>query len=178
MAAVPLVVVITTRRPLSFLNSSGEFPRSKPSGGNPPLSPANNKSGSFSLRARASSREPTGKIASTPEARPVMIEDVARKTSNTTAVTSVKSVAEILRISLGQRATWIIAFFGTSVASDETSIVVRNRHKNRNNRPQKPLTRATRLWCVRQNRPHSEPERSKHRLAPRPTAHRQTTGHN
>jgi hypothetical protein len=34
-----------------------------------------------------------------------MMEEVARRTSNTTAVVSVKSVAEILRISLGQSAT-------------------------------------------------------------------------
>jgi hypothetical protein len=41
------------------------------------------------------------------------MEDVARKTSKTTAVTSLKSVTDILRISEGQRATSITFLFTT-----------------------------------------------------------------
>src|ERR1700716_1911797 len=67
-----------------------------------------------------------------------------------------------------------MAFFGTSVASDETGIVVHNRHKNRNNRPRTILIRAAVLFLAPENRPRSGPGRSKHRQAWHPAVHRQT----
>src|ERR1700681_4537449 len=68
-----------------------------------------------------------------------------------------------------------MAFFGTSVASDETGIVVHNRHKNRNSRPRTILIRAAVLFLARENRLRSEPGRSKHRRAWHRAVHRQTT---
>src|SRR5580692_11898970 len=177
MATVPFVVVITTRRPLICSNSSGELPRSKPSRGKPSRSPARSRSELSNLSLRASATVLTGIIASAPEARPVIIEEVARKTSKTTAVTPFKSVAEILRISLGQRATWIIPFFGTSNASGETSIVVRNLHNCQNNSPKTTLTRVMEPWIDRGNRLRSELALSKRRWVQRPTARTQITRH-
>src|SRR5208337_955065 len=177
MATVPFVVVITTRRPLIFSNSSGELPRSKPSRGKPSRSPARSRSESFNLSLRASSTVLTGIIASAPEARPVIIEEVARKTSKTTAVTPLKSVAEVLRISLGQRATWIIPFFGTSNASGETSTVVRNPHKCQNNSPKTTLTPVAALWIAPRSRLRSEPALSKRRSVLRLTVRTQITRH-
>src|ERR1700721_2388355 len=67
-----------------------------------------------------------------------------------------------------------MTFFGTSVASDETSIVVHNLHKNRNNQTQTPLIRARELCSVPQSRPRSVLGRSKHLPAPPPDGHRKT----
>src|ERR1700757_1391975 len=107
---VPFVVVITTLLPRISLNSAGELPRSNPSRGMPPRSPARRRLGSWTFRARAASTVSTGKNRSTPCSRPVIIVEVARKTSNTTAVVSLRSILSNRRISEGQSATSIKEF--------------------------------------------------------------------
>ena len=92
-AAVPLVVVITIRRPATRAReySSGELPRSKPSIRRPPRSPPRSTPESEpalkpAARARATSTVSTGRTPVAPWARAVMIVVEARNTSITTAI--------------------------------------------------------------------------------------------
>jgi hypothetical protein len=88
-ALVPLLVVMTIVRPWTraAVNSSGEFPRSKPSGGSLWRSPARIASGpSAAFRARASSTVSTGTTDAAPLASAVTMVVEARRTSMTSAV--------------------------------------------------------------------------------------------
>ena len=88
-AAVPLVVVITIRRPATRAReySSGELPRSKPSIRSPPRSPPRSTpEPKPAARARATSTVSTGRTPVAPWARAVTIVVEARNTSITTAI--------------------------------------------------------------------------------------------
>src|SRR5262244_64974 len=89
MARVPLVVVRTSVRPptRSGVQSSGELPRSKPSMGSPPRSPAKSTGSGAraAARERAAASLATGMTRAQPAPKAATTMVVARKTSTTRA---------------------------------------------------------------------------------------------
>ena len=88
IAAVPLVVVMTTGAPGTRAGSisRGELPMSKPGGGSPPRSPAKSAPSSRAARRLASSTSLTGQTSRAPALSKEAIIVVARSTSMTTAI--------------------------------------------------------------------------------------------
>src|SRR5262252_6055111 len=95
MARVPLVVVRTSVRPptRSGVQSSGELPRSKPSMGSPPRSPAKSTGSGAraAARERAAASLATGMTRAQPAPKAATTMVVARKTSTTRATRPARS---------------------------------------------------------------------------------------
>src|SRR5260221_1754599 len=176
-AAVRFVVVPMFCWPRTFLIWLGDSPKSKPGGGTPCLSPASNRSGLLFFHSRAASTVFTGKKQATPWASPVIILEVARRTSNTTTVVSRKSVSFKRLISAGESATSIIWFSDRSSANDEKGTAARNQHTDRNSY-RIPTSGTLQQVDLQKSTFVVMPGQSKHRLVLRPSFRRQTARRN